>query len=92
MAQYFIVSARQTWITYAFCLFSPCTGKQLRSESWKALEDLKKEGKVRSIGVSNYGIHHLKEVFEVGTIKPAVNQIEVTNLSCCYAKLKDKTS
>jgi diketogulonate reductase-like aldo/keto reductase len=56
---------------------SPGTGKQLRSESWKALEDLQKEGKVRSIGVSNYGIHHMKEVFEVGSIKPAINQIEV---------------
>ncbi|KAG2188770.1 hypothetical protein INT44_003909 [Umbelopsis vinacea] len=57
---------------------SPGTGKQLRSESWKALEELKKEGKVRSIGVSNYGVHHMKEVFEVGSIKPAINQIEVT--------------
>jgi diketogulonate reductase-like aldo/keto reductase len=56
---------------------SPGPGKKLRSESWRALEDLQKEGKVRSIGVSNYGIHHLKEVFEVGSIKPVINQIEV---------------
>jgi len=61
-----------------YLIHSPCTGKQLRSESWKALEELKNEGKVRSIGVSNYGIHHMQEVFETGSIKPAVNQIEVT--------------
>ncbi|KAH8556234.1 2,5-didehydrogluconate reductase [Umbelopsis sp. PMI_123] len=61
-----------------YLIHSPGPGKKLRSESWRALEDLQKEGKVRSIGVSNYGIHHLKEVFEVGSIKPVINQIEVT--------------
>ncbi|CAO3678042.1 unnamed protein product [Umbelopsis ramanniana] len=73
-------SLRKLGLDYVdlYLIHSPCTGKQLRSESWKALEDLQKEGKVRSIGVSNYGIHHMKEVFEVGSIKPAINQIEVT--------------
>jgi predicted oxidoreductase len=49
----------------------------LRTESWKALEELKKEGKIRSIGVSNYGVHHMKELLEIATIKPTINQIEV---------------
>jgi diketogulonate reductase-like aldo/keto reductase len=33
-----------------------------RAETWRALEDLKKEGKLKSIGVSNFGILHLKKL------------------------------
>lgn len=44
--------------------------------SWKALETLYKEGKVRSIGVSNFNFHHLEHLFETAEIIPAVNQIE----------------
>ncbi|KAJ2963372.1 hypothetical protein NQZ79_g1592 [Umbelopsis isabellina] len=61
-----------------YLIHSPIPGKKLRTESWKALEQLKKEGKVRSIGVSNYGVHHMKELLEIATIKPTINQIEVT--------------
>ena len=45
-------------------------------ESWKALEKLYKDGRVRAIGVSNFMIHHLKALFEVAEIKPMVNQYE----------------
>jgi len=59
-------------------LQSPLPGKKKRLESYRALEELVKSGKVKSIGVSNYGIHHLRELFETNPeIKPAVNQIEV---------------
>ncbi|CAG8499305.1 1119_t:CDS:2 [Paraglomus brasilianum] len=59
-------------------LHSPLPGKKKRLESYRALEELVKSGKVKSIGVSNYGIHHLRELFETNPeIKPAVNQIEV---------------
>ncbi|KAL1932793.1 hypothetical protein VTP01DRAFT_8471 [Rhizomucor pusillus] len=61
-----------------YLIHSPTPGKELRLESWKALEKLKKEGKIKSIGVSNYGVHHLKELLEACTVKPVVNQIEVT--------------
>jgi 2,5-diketo-D-gluconate reductase A len=45
-------------------------------ESWKALEQLKADGKTRSIGVSNFLAHHLERVIaESGTV-PAVDQIE----------------
>ncbi|KAL7791412.1 NADP-dependent oxidoreductase domain-containing protein [Trichoderma ceciliae] len=40
---------------------SPYGGSEVRKETWRALVDAKHEGKVRSIGVSNYGIHHLEE-------------------------------
>lgn len=48
----------------------------LRSETWKAMETLLKEGKCRAIGVSNYMTWHLEEVLNDSSIVPAVNQVE----------------
>eukprot|EP01059_Diplonema_ambulator_P027421 TRINITY_DN4549_c0_g1_i2.p2 TRINITY_DN4549_c0_g1~~TRINITY_DN4549_c0_g1_i2.p2 ORF type:complete len:314 (+),score=143.53 TRINITY_DN4549_c0_g1_i2:1607-2548(+) len=54
----------------------PVPGKHV--EAFKALQELKKEGKVRSIGVSNYTIEDYKELVSAdGVEKPVVNQIEV---------------
>jgi diketogulonate reductase-like aldo/keto reductase len=50
--------------------------QHLRNESWKALQKLQVEGKCRAIGVSNYTIGHLKELFDVSSVMPAVNQVE----------------
>jgi 2,5-diketo-D-gluconate reductase A len=45
--------------------------------TWKTLEELKADGRVRSIGVSNFQVAHLERLAaETGTV-PAVNQIEV---------------
>jgi len=44
--------------------------------SWKAMEELYKEGKIRAIGVSNFEAHQLEELMSYATITPAVNQIE----------------
>ncbi|MFJ8416943.1 aldo/keto reductase [Bacillus paramycoides] len=52
----------------------PVKGKY--TESWKALEKLYTDGRVRAIGVSNFHIHHLQDVFEIAEIKPMVNQVE----------------
>lgn len=48
----------------------------LSIETWNALEDLYKQKRVRSIGVSNFMIHHLNHLMENTSIKPMVNQIE----------------
>ncbi len=45
--------------------------------SWKAMEELYKEGKVRAIGVSNFLPHHLENLLETAEIIPAVNQLEL---------------
>ena len=45
--------------------------------TWKTLEDFKADGRARSIGVSNFQIHHLQELARETTVTPAVNQIEV---------------
>ncbi|XP_045168314.2 glyoxal reductase-like [Mercenaria mercenaria] len=49
---------------------------QHRQESWKDLEDLQKEGKLRAIGISNYEQRHLEELLSYSSIPPAVLQIE----------------
>ena len=50
--------------------------KQLDIDTWRALEKLYKEGKVRAIGLSNFLPHHLDNILENCEIKPMVNQIE----------------
>lgn len=50
----------------------------LRQQTWKALIRLKQEGKVRSIGVSNFMIRHLNELLASTEIVPAVNQVELS--------------
>ena len=50
--------------------------RSLNKETWKALEFLYKQGKVRAIGVSNFLIHHLEDLLKYAEIKPMVNQIE----------------
>ncbi|MDD3796757.1 MAG: aldo/keto reductase [Lachnospiraceae bacterium] len=49
--------------------------ENLNLETWRAMTDLYKEGKIRSIGVSNFKPHHLKALMET-EVKPMVNQIE----------------
>lgn len=44
-------------------------------ETWKAMTELYKKGKIKSIGVSNFMPHHLKSLMQT-EIKPMVNQIE----------------
>ncbi|KAL3490036.1 NADP-dependent oxidoreductase domain-containing protein [Aspergillus germanicus] len=43
-------------------IHAPYGGKEGRLGSWRALVEAQKDGKTRSIGVSNYGIHHLEEL------------------------------
>ncbi|CRL22358.1 Aldo/keto reductase [Penicillium camemberti] len=43
-------------------IHAPYGGKEARLGSWDALVEAQKAGKVKSIGVSNYGIHHLEEL------------------------------
>ncbi|MDQ0228466.1 aldo/keto reductase [Metabacillus niabensis] len=45
-------------------------------EAWRALETLYKEGRVKAIGVSNFQVHHLKELIKDAEINPMVNQVE----------------
>lgn len=46
-------------------------------KSWKEMEKLYEEKLIRAIGVCNFHEHHLKKLFEVANIIPAVNQVEI---------------
>jgi diketogulonate reductase-like aldo/keto reductase len=52
----------------------PVAGKY--RESWKALIHLQKEGFVKSIGVSNFQIHHLQDIIDDTGVVPVVDQVE----------------
>ncbi len=50
--------------------------KDKYKETWKAMEKLYEEGKVRAIGVSNFHVHHLQDLMDDSTVKPVINQVE----------------
>lgn len=45
-------------------------------ESYRAMTELYRAGKIRAIGVSNFHPHHIDELSEVSDVVPAVNQVE----------------
>lgn len=45
-------------------------------DSYLALEQLYKEGKIKAIGVSNFQIHHFEELAKFATVTPVLNQVE----------------
>lgn len=57
-------------------------------ESWNAMEDLYKAGKIKSLAVSNFKIHHLEELMSQADIKPAVNQVEF-HPSCIQNEIRE---
>lgn len=46
-------------------------------DTWRALEEINKNGKARAIGVSNFLPHHLEDLMADANIKPMINQIEL---------------
>eukprot|EP00250_Pteridium_aquilinum_P008707 c18149_g1_i1 orf=284-1405(-) len=60
-----------------YLVHSPLSPPQKRLDTWRAMEKILKSGKARSIGVSNYGVHHLKELFSKCEVRPAINQVEL---------------
>lgn len=48
----------------------------LDKETWRAMEQLYREGKVKAIGLSNFLPHHIENLLESCTVVPAVNQLE----------------
>jgi 2,5-diketo-D-gluconate reductase A len=46
-------------------------------DTWRALERLLADGRVRAIGVSNFQVAHLQRLFDETDVVPAVNQIEL---------------
>lgn len=61
-----------------YLIHAPTDFENRLKEHWKALEELKDEGLVVSIGVSNYGIHHIQEILDSNyKYLPVTNQVEL---------------
>ena len=51
--------------------------KALDTETWRCMEKLVDQGKVRRLGLSNFLPHHLKNILDTCRIKPVVDQLEL---------------
>ncbi len=60
-----------------YLVHAPPEDTTAREPVWRAMEDLLSEGMVRSIGVSNYGLHHLEHLKSYARVLPSVNQVEL---------------
>ncbi|KAI0930646.1 hypothetical protein AcW1_003614 [Taiwanofungus camphoratus] len=60
-----------------FLIHDPMSGPERRLQTYKALQESRKAGKIRSVGVSNYDVKHLEEIKNAGYEMPSVNQIEL---------------
>ncbi|KAL7951401.1 Aldo/keto reductase [Trichoderma barbatum] len=60
-----------------YLIHSPAEDEQKRLESWRALETAQRLGKIKSIGVSNFGAAHIESLLENARVVPAVNQVEL---------------
>eukprot|EP00929_Paragymnodinium_shiwhaense_P054484 TRINITY_DN2730_c1_g1_i3.p1 TRINITY_DN2730_c1_g1~~TRINITY_DN2730_c1_g1_i3.p1 ORF type:complete len:404 (-),score=87.02 TRINITY_DN2730_c1_g1_i3:47-1258(-) len=58
-----------------YCIHWPVPGKHI--EAYLEMEKLREEGKIRSLGVSNYAVEDYKELMETATVAPVINQIEI---------------
>ncbi|WP_018260956.1 aldo/keto reductase [Methylobacterium sp. WSM2598] len=55
----------------------PCPQRKAYVDAWRALVELRRQGRVRSIGVSNFTEEHLARIADATGILPCVNQIEL---------------
>jgi len=68
------LSKLQTDYLDLYLVHWPVKGKY--KDTWKALETLYDEGRIRAIGVSNFMQHHLEDLMDSAKVMPMVNQIE----------------
>lgn len=50
---------------------------EINAETWRAMEDLYNEGKIKAIGLSNFMPHHIVDLIRTAKVAPAVDQIEI---------------
>ncbi|WP_412521682.1 aldo/keto reductase [Staphylococcus simulans] len=75
---YFKKSLENLGVDYLdmFLIHWPCEADGLFIETYQAMEELYKEGRIKAIGVCNFQQHHLEKLMEHTEIVPAVNQVE----------------
>ncbi|MCH2268901.1 aldo/keto reductase [Candidatus Thalassarchaeum betae] len=60
-----------------YLIHAPPGDIDARAPVWRGMEECLSNGWTRSIGVSNYGAHHLDAMLSYASVMPSVNQIEV---------------
>jgi 2,5-diketo-D-gluconate reductase A len=60
-----------------FLIHWPVPARDKYTEAWKTLVELRDQGRIRSIGVSNFNQDHLERIIGETGVTPAVNQIEL---------------
>jgi 2,5-diketo-D-gluconate reductase A len=55
----------------------PLPGRGLVADTWRAMEKLYHDGRIRAIGVSNFHPHHLRALIDHADVVPTVNQVEL---------------
>ncbi|KAF8485739.1 aldo-keto reductase [Russula ochroleuca] len=60
-----------------YLIHGPWGGPDARRQAWEACVAAQKAGKVKSIGISTFGMRHMQELFDSGPPLPAVHQIDL---------------
>jgi 2,5-diketo-D-gluconate reductase A len=60
-----------------FLIHWPMPSRDRYVDTWRALVRLRDEGRVSSIGVSNFHVHHLERIIAETGVTPVVNQVEL---------------
>jgi diketogulonate reductase-like aldo/keto reductase len=58
-----------------YLIHGPWGGPDARRQAWEACVAAQKAGKVKSIGISTFGMRHMQELFDSGQPPPAVHQV-----------------
>lgn len=70
-------SLRKLKVDYLDLLLIHWPVKDCVRDTWQVMEEFVLEGKVRSLGVSNFNKHHLDDLLSYARVRPVINQIEV---------------
>ncbi|KAK1221941.1 hypothetical protein PQX77_015231 [Marasmius sp. AFHP31] len=60
-----------------YLIHGPIGGPQARLDSWRAICDFQVSGKLKSIGISTFGVRHMQELIDSGLRLPDVHQIDL---------------
>ncbi|WP_168119408.1 aldo/keto reductase [Paenibacillus sp. HB172176] len=69
-------SLRKLNMDYVDLLLIHWPVKDKYKDTWRALEQIYRDGKARAIGVSNFQIHHLQDLIASSSLIPMINQVE----------------
>ena len=78
VAQAYETSIQKLGLDYLdlYLVHWPGTNEAVMIDTWKGMEDLYKDNKVKNIGVSNFNPDHFEALLAQVSIKPVINQVE----------------